>query len=285
MIGAPDWFDAAVAAPAAVGEVVVDGTPVSFRYWGDSGRASHDLVLVHGGGAHARWWDHLAPLLAVDRRVVAIDLAGHGDSGHRATYSLHSWADQLAAVLAASGVRARPVVAGHSMGGMITAVLARRGAPELAGAIVIDSPIEPSGPGAPTRAEADSPSFGNARRYPSAAAAVARFRPIPAQDMLPYTAAHVAETSVREVDGGWTWKFDPAFVGFTGDVPRTLDGLSCPVAFIAGERGILSAEARAALDLSPEVAVVEIPDSGHAIMLDQPLALVSALRAILAVWS
>ena len=277
MTPAPAWFEAALAAPVRVDSVDVEGAPISFRTWGGAGSA-HDLVLVHGGGAHARWWDHIAPFLAVDRRVVAVDLSGHGDSGHRDTYSLDLWADELAAVIA--GLGASPVVAGHSMGGMVAAVLARRGTPAIASAIVIDSPVEPDGTG--SRPEPDSPAFGNARRYPTAAAVIERFRPIPAQEVLPYVAAHVAETSVREVDGGWTWKFDPAFVRLIGDMPRTLDGLGCPVVFVAGERGILSHKARRALDASADVAVVEIPEAGHAIMLDQPLALVSALRAVLA---
>jgi len=279
----PGWFDDALAVHPVVDETVVDGAPISFRTWGSAGSAPHDLVLVHGGGAHARWWDHIAPLLAVGRKVVAIDLSGHGDSGHRDAYLLDTWADELAAVIAAAGLRDRPVVAGHSMGGMVTAILARRGTPELAGAIVIDSPVEPDGTG--SRPEPDSPAFGNARRYPTREAVVERFRPIPAQEVLGYIAEHVAEESVREVDGGWTWKFDPAFVRIVGDMPRTLEGLTCPVVFIAGERGILSPKARAALDASTEVAVVEITDAGHAIMLDQPLALVAALRGILAGWN
>lgn len=277
----PDWFSSALASTPVVGSVEVDGAPISFRTWGSPGPA-HDLVLVHGGGAHARWWDHLAPMLAVGRRVVAIDLAGHGDSGHKEAYSLDSWADELTAVIEAAGL-SHPVVAGHSMGGMVTAVLARRGTPAIAGAIIIDSPVEPDGTG--SRPEPDSPAFGNARRYPSAAAVIARFRPIPAQEVLDFVAAHVAKTSVREVSDGWTWKFDPAFVRLIGEMPRTLDGLGCPVVFVAGERGILSSKARAALDTSAEVGVVEIPDAGHAIMLDQPLALVSALRGILAAWN
>ena len=83
---------------------------------------------------------------------------------------------------------------------------------------------------------------------------------------------------------GWSWKFDPGFVAMTGALPRTLDGLACPAVFIAGERGILSAVARTAMDASTEVAVVEIADAGHAMMLDQPLALLAALRGVLAGW-
>lgn len=277
---APAWFDAALAVEPRIGEVVVAGEAIATRTWGEPA-ATGNLLLVHGGGAHSRWWDFTAPLLATDRRVVAMDLSGHGDSGPRAAYSMDRWADEVAAVLATLGPQ--PVLAGHSLGGMVSTVLARRGPAELAGLIVIDSPIEPEG--MPTRTEADSPSFGNARVYATEADVIARFRPIPPQQTLPYTADHVARTSYRAVPGGFSWKFDPAFVALVGQEPRSLDGLGCRVVYIAGERGILSATGRAAMQDSAEVQYLEVPDAGHAIMLDQPVALIAALRGVLAGWN
>jgi pimeloyl-ACP methyl ester carboxylesterase len=279
---APAWYRAALGHAPELGSADSAGVRIASRTWGASRPGSHDLLLVHGGAAHARWWDHLAPLLATDRRVVAVDLAGHGDSGHREAYSLDAWADDLLAVASAAGLASRPVIAGHSLGGIVTSVLAGRGDTELAGVVIIDSPIEPAGFG--SRAEADSPSFGNARVYPTRDEAIARFRPVPRQSALPYIAADVAAASVRETEGGWRWKFDPRFVTMAGSAPTTLDGLPCRAVMIAGEHGILSPAARAALDASAEVRVVEIPDAGHAMMLDQPLALLSALRGILAGW-
>lgn len=280
---APAWFTNALATTPEVDETTVAGATISFRTWGEAatGRTA-DVLLVHGGAAHARWWDAIAPLLAVHRRVVALDMSGHGDSDHTESYSLDGWADELAAVISATGLGRRTVVIGHSLGGIVSAVLARRGSPALEGLVVVDSPIEPSGPG--TLVDADNPAFGRARVYPTAAAAVERFRPIPLQSSLDYAAAHIASSSVREVEGGWGWKFDPRFVTMTGETPRTLDGLPCPVVFVGGEHGMLSSAAREAMQSSPEVSVVEIPDAGHAMMLDHPLALTAALRGVLAGW-
>ena len=280
MTDAPSWFTAALAIAPDVSQTTVDGTSISFRTWGSPG-ASRDLLLVHGGAAHARWWDFIAPLLAVGRRVVAVDMSGHGDSGHRAAYSVDLWADELVAVIEAGGLGPHPVIAAHSLGGMVSTILAGRGDPQLGGLIVIDSPVEPNG--LAPRTEADN-TFGKARVYPNEVSAVERFRPIPAQSTLPYAAEYIATNSVRAVEGGWSWKFDPAFVTMTGDFPQTMDGLTCPAVYIAGERGILSPAGRAALDASSDVAVVEIPDAGHAMMLDRPVALVSALRGVLAGW-
>lgn len=80
--GAPRWFLDALATPYEVSEVEVKGTVVRARCWGPPGPG---VVLVHGGAAHAGWWDHVAPLIAANRRVVAVDLSGHGDSALAAT--------------------------------------------------------------------------------------------------------------------------------------------------------------------------------------------------------
>src|SRR5487761_12732 len=94
----PAWFTEALAAPVTEGQAVVDGVPIAYRAWGGPG--SRGVVLVHGGAAHSRWWDHIGPLLASDRRVVAIDLSGHGDSGRRESYSFDAWAREILAVAA-----------------------------------------------------------------------------------------------------------------------------------------------------------------------------------------
>src|ERR1700693_6173318 len=77
----PAWFSAALDAPVQVGMTTVDGASIAYRAWGDPDGRS--IVLVHGGAAHSRWWDHIAPMLTAGWRVVAVDLSGHGDSDRR----------------------------------------------------------------------------------------------------------------------------------------------------------------------------------------------------------
>ena len=97
----PAWFTEALAAPVSERVASQDGVPVAYRMWG--GPSGRGIVLVHGGGAHSRWWDHIAPLLAADRRVIAIDLSGHGDSGRRESYTIDRWAREVLAVVADAG--------------------------------------------------------------------------------------------------------------------------------------------------------------------------------------
>ena len=75
----PEWFVTAIGTPAKQAAIDVDGASIAYRTYGD--REDRGIVLVHGGAAHARWWDHIAPLLAADHLVVALDLPGTATAG------------------------------------------------------------------------------------------------------------------------------------------------------------------------------------------------------------
>jgi pimeloyl-ACP methyl ester carboxylesterase len=278
----PDWFTTALAAPADVGTVSVDGTDIAYRAWGDN--IAGGLVLVHGGAAHARWWDHVAPMLAADRRVVAVDLSGHGDSGRRDGYSLDGWAREVVAVAKAAGIAGPPVIAGHSMGGFVALRAAGLSGPELEGIVVIDSPVREVTP--EDQAARQGRAFGPLRVYPTREAAIARFRPMPDQPTLPYVREHVAATSIRAVDGGWSWKFDPAVFGRTQGTPQLLRQLDCRVALFHAQHGIVPPQTTELMydSLGQLAPVIEIPAAGHHVMLDQPIALVTGIRTLLADW-
>src|SRR5258708_10580949 len=108
----PAWFSAALDAAVQEGTTTVDGASIAYRDWGDPDGRS--IVLVHGGAAHSRWWDHIAPMLTDGWRVVAVDLSGHGDSDRRGPYSLATWARQGLAAVAETGAAAAAVGIGHS---------------------------------------------------------------------------------------------------------------------------------------------------------------------------
>ena len=84
VVPAPEWFVAALAAPRRTTRSRSTARPSTTCAGARAGRPG--IVLVHGGAAHAHWWDHVAPLLAQEYCVVALDLSGHGDSGRRDRY-------------------------------------------------------------------------------------------------------------------------------------------------------------------------------------------------------
>lgn len=278
----PAWFTEALAAPVTERATSLDGVPVAYRMWG--GLSERGIVLVHGGGAHSRWWDHIAPLLAAERRVIAIDLSGHGDSGRRERYSFDAWAREVLAVVADAGLDSPPVVIGHSMGGIVTLRLAAMFGSQIEGAVIVDAPLRDRAP--EEQAAQRQRVFRQLRRYPTREAIIARFRPVPDQPVLSYIADHVAAMSIRQADDGWTWKWDPAVFNSREAPNGPLTKLDCRAALFRAEHGILSAEMSDLIyDRLGRVApVIEIPVAGHHVMLDQPIALVAALRTLLSDW-
>jgi pimeloyl-ACP methyl ester carboxylesterase len=147
----------------------------------------------------------------------------------------------------------------------------------------IDSPLNDQPPEESRLAERRRPR----KVYPTLEEALGRFRTLPPQDVvLPYVGRHVARESLRPVEGGWTWKFDPTFFGRRLLLRELLPQLACPVALFRCEQGLVSPEMAAEMArLTPEpLPVVDLPDAGHHPMLDQPLALVTGLRTLLALW-
>jgi pimeloyl-ACP methyl ester carboxylesterase len=280
---APGWFTAAVAQQPEHATVELDGVRITYRAWGPVGRPG--IVLIHGGAAHAGWWDHIAPLLAGQARVVALDLSGHGDSDRRPGYSLTAWAAEVGAVTAASGIAGRPVVIGHSMGGWVALTFAVEHAEELAGVVIIDSPVAVASP--EEEAARSQSAFGPLRVYATAEQARARYRTVPDQaNSLEYVIDHVAAQSLRPVEGGYTWKFDPAVFSRPADLHELLGRVTGRAALFRSEFGLIPPDIGLQMyEMLGQVApVIEIPAAGHHPMLDQPLALVTGLRTLLADW-
>jgi pimeloyl-ACP methyl ester carboxylesterase len=278
----PEWFVTALATPSKHASVDVEGASIAYRTYGD--REDRGIVLVHGGAAHSRWWDHIAPLLAAEHMVVTLDLSGHGDSGRREDYDLDTWAREVLTVAADAGITAPPTVIGHSMGGMVTLRAATLYGSRMAGAVAVDSPVRDITP--EERAAREQRAFGPLRVYPTAEIAIARWHPIPDQPTRPYISAHVAETSIRAVSGGWSWKFDPRIFARHQLTPALLTRLDCRVALFRAEHGIVSQQMSDMMydRLGRLAPVIQIPAAAHHVMLDYPIALVTGIRTLLSDW-
>lgn len=280
----PQWLQRSLAAEPEQRTISVADCDINLLVWGESGRPG--IVLVHGGAAHAHWWSSIAPLIG-DYRVVALDLSGHGDSGRRDEYSVDLWAQEVLAAGASIEADGAPVVVGHSMGGFVSVSAAVLGGDRVAGTIVLDSPMVEDDP--EVEAARIGEAFGAPKRYPSLDAAIARFRTVPRQDHYdPWILDHVARRSLRPVEDGWEWKFDPRLFRAISrnTAAEALPNISTRVALFRSEFGLVTPEiGRIIYDNLGRVApVVEIPLAGHHMMLDQPLLLLTALRALLADW-
>lgn len=282
----PAWFKKALAVPFAEKSIEVRGAAVHTLRWANPGAPG--LILIHGGAAHAHWWTFLAPFFSSDYDVVAIDLTGHGDSGRRESYPRETWAEEVVAVAADAQFPGPPILVGHSMGGLVSIVTAALHGEKLAGAIIVDSPVKRPNP--ESQAARSGNTFGGARVYPDFEATVKRFRLVPGQPCEnDFVIDYVARHSIKAVECGFTWKFDPNVFSISMH-DRMADYLSHVRTRVAMLRGATS------VVVPPETAeemyelvarsapVVEIPEAHHHLILDQPLAFVAATRALLADW-
>ncbi len=222
--------------------------------------------------------------------MVAVDLSGHGDSAHRDEYSLERWTHEVLGAADAAGIEGQPVVVGHSMGGFVTIATAAMHPGALGGVVICDSPVTEPDPEVGAYHVRDA--FGRERIYDSEQLAVDRFRTVPAQDRyLDFVMDHVARRSLRAVDGGWRWKFDRSvFAQFAGGLRSIalpyLSSITCRLALLRSENGLVTRDIGHAMfeRLGRVTPVMELPRAGHHAMLDEPLILLTALRAFVADW-
>ena len=296
---APAWFEAAIAQRPERSFVEVDGAAIERLTWGERGKPG--LLFLHGNGAHADWWSFIAPFFAETHRVAAISWAGMGRSGWRERYSIDGFVKEAATCAEASGLyddNEKPIVVAHSFGGAIATSLAARHGERLKGTVILDS-----GPRPPERRWAGPPQRAHPNRvYPTLEEALARFRLMPPQGCPnPYIVDYIAREGLKAVpipdaetqgQQGWTWRFDP-FMWSKMDLAKAwepgeeLARAQCRLAFVWGAQSkivggdvIEYSRARAAAG----TPFVEIPESEHHVLLDQPLALISTLRALFAGW-
>lgn len=297
----PAWFTDALARPPADHTVDVAGCAMHYCTWGAP--ANPALVCIHGGAAHAHWWDHLAPHLADDYFVIAPDLSGHGDSARRDEYPREIWVEEVMAIIADANVAGPPVLVGHSMGGMVTLIAAATCADRLKAAVIVDA-------GVPTpkqewkrrqrqrlrklRGKKPKP-FRITSTYPTLEAGIKRFRLMPRQGCgSPYLIEHIGRHALMEVEAddgstGYQWKCDDRIFQPFSKKPmhEYLAAAGVPLAFIRGEKSVVCPRATTEYMLGvmgDGAQYIEIPGAHHHLILDHPLEFLDALRTVLAEW-
>lgn len=287
----PDWFREALSVPRKEGTTELGPKRLHWIEWGH--RENQTLVLVHGFAGHAEWWSFIAPFLADSYHVTAIDLSGHGDSGWAEFYSRESWADEVLAIASEPQSTSRPILIGHSMGGTVSLAAAATHSDLLGGIVLVDTPLRPPQPppgwSAPQEGGPQIPSP-KSRNYSTIEEALARFRLIPPQPtMNPFLVEYVGRKSIRPSGDGWSWKFDPSMFARRRLTPPAsyLELATCPIAVVGAEHSeIIGLTCPEYVEVLQErgAPYVEVPDCHHHLLVDQPLALVAALRALLATW-
>ncbi len=242
-------------------------------------RALPTALFVHGAGNdHSVWALQSRYFAHHGWNALAVDLPGHGRSGGDPLSSVEAIADWIPAVLDAAEVE-RAALVGHSMGSLAALECAARH-PERVTKVALIGPATP----------------------------------MPVSDAL-LDAAKRNDHVAHELITGWSYSAGKQLGGnqvpgvwLTGSAMRLLErtkpgvlhadlaachayaaGLAaaakvrCPVLVIVGTRDIMapSKNAQALIAALPGAKLVSLPDCGHALMAEEPDAVLDALRAFL----
>ena len=228
-----------------------------YKSFGLQDSAAPTLFLLHGmGGGHWVWRQQTNAL--TKWRLIAVDLAGHGDSPQPTPRRAHEHVPSLLRLADSLSVR-RPVWCGHSLGGAIAMELALQ-YPERASALILVG-AAPEFDVPPERMEL--------MRHHSAEARTDR-RWLPWSDATPpevrtaYVSAGPAPSpSVVLSDLEALARFK-----ITGLLPD----IACPVLVIAGVEDRYLDKIRLERQYLPSVRYHEIEQAGHIVMWEQPQA-------------
>jgi pimeloyl-ACP methyl ester carboxylesterase len=266
---------------------LLDGSPrLHYLEWNP--RGTRTIILMHGNTANAWWWEPVARVIAPEYRLLALDQRGHGDSEwvRPRAYSPPDYAGDIARFVAhAAPDGDKPVVVGHSMGGLNVLAFARNHPESARGAMAIDIAVTSShGRDRYLRRLKSIPVV----TYPDLATAKARFRLMPkeggiAEEVL----QEIAEKSLaRTEEGRWTLKFDrESFLGGDGlAVLETIKEIAIPTMLVRAEHSrIMTAEGAEHARASNENArLVTIPNAHHHVILEKPEAVARVIEEFVA---
>jgi pimeloyl-ACP methyl ester carboxylesterase len=130
------FVEAAGSGNATVNVRAPDGVSIAYEA---AGHGAPALVFVHGWSCDRTYWEGQLQSFARDFRVVAVDLAGHGESGlGRSIQTMAAFGADVAAVVHTLELE-HVVLIGHSMGGDVIVEAARQLSGRVAGLVWVDT--------------------------------------------------------------------------------------------------------------------------------------------------
>ena len=253
--------------------VVVGGLKLHFLEWGTIGRPT--VCFLHGGSAHAHWFDRVTPAFADRYHLIALDQRGHGESqwAEPPAYATENFAADLIDFFDSQGL-ARVALVGHSMGGHNSMSFAAWHPDRVSALVIVDSrPTIPADRLDRLRRRGER----TLRPYQSQEAAARSFRLVPRETNADLALlAHLGASGVVQRDGAWFYRFDPASNSDRRPVDAwtLLDRITAPTLIARGELSpVLPRDMADKLLASIRGAtLVEIPASYHHLVLDNPTA-------------
>jgi pimeloyl-ACP methyl ester carboxylesterase len=241
-----------------VARLVRDGVALGYE---EAGRGEPPILFVHGVACHRGFWAPQLAYFAQAHRVVAVDLRGHGESdAPEQPYTMRAFAEDVAWICSELGL-GHPVVAGHSLGGLIGVELATAH-PECASAVaLIDSVLLP----AANRPEVGHELVASLRGPAPAAALRAYFEAFFSPHDDPGRKAWILDQAVRTPPHVCSSVWQES-IGW--DDAAALRRCAVPLLYL--DAGTPNADLARALELQPAMVIGKTVGSGHFSPLEVP---------------
>lgn len=197
-------------------------------HYTDTGEGPATLIFLHYWGGSARTWQQVINRLAPRVRCVALSQRGWGGSlALDARYRLEAMADDVAALIAA--LQPGPfVLVGHSMGGKVSQIVAKRGLAGLTGLLLV-APAPPTPTDVPPEQREAMLSS-----YQTCQGVINQALPNLGGSALPEALREkvIADTLTGHPDAKKAWPRS----GMVEDITAGLDQVTVPVSTVVGDR-------------------------------------------------
>ena len=261
--------------------VLSDGITISGLLWGE---AAPEFVLLHGGKQTAHTWDAVA--LALNRPLLALDLPSHGHSDATASgiHDPSTLAASIAEVMDQAAASAE-VVCGMSLGGLAGIALSAE-RPDLVRRLVLVDVT----PGITTKRPPHSSEVeGSTSSFPSFDHLLVRMQKMYPSRSRASLRRTILFNTVQRDDGSWIWRHDrhprrhPRRSAFDR-LWEQLDSVRAPTMLVRGmnSKMVDSSDESELARRVPDLRVEHLPEAGHSVQADQPVALAALLESFCA---
>ncbi|PIE40731.1 MAG: alpha/beta hydrolase [Gammaproteobacteria bacterium] len=266
-----------MAEPKEIDLQISNGLTLSGLSWGEHNKAK--VLALHGWLDNAATYINLAPVLANNFHVIALDSAGHGRSHHRPSgvrYHLIDNVDDVIQVADVLGWNEFNLM-GHSMGAGISTYTAAA-FPERVQKLVLLEGIGTQTTEPSQAAETLHKAVTDMQRapsikmplYPDIDSAV-KSRTSVVGSISERAASILCERGLIKIEGGYTWSSDPRLrmssaIRLTEPlVEGFVKDINCPTLFVAADQGFLGhiMAVQQRLDLIKDIRQVSLPGNHH----------------------
>lgn len=261
------------------------------QIWGEPSAPS--LLALHGWLDNAGSYAFLAPLLAADRRVIALELPGHGHSSHLPAGINYHYVDYVSAVIAAADALRleRYTLLGHSLGAGIASLVAAAKPQSIEHLYLIEGlgPLGDDGSHTLQR-------FRDAFAAPATAGKSLRvFRDIDqavsartlASGLRADLARPIVERGLAKTEEGYRWRSDPRLTRPSavrlgeGQIRALIAGIEAPTSLLLSNPAtpyLPSVMMQERASLLPRIKI-DAMDGGHHLHLEHPQAVADWIRS------